>query len=335
MAKLKFGIIGCGAIAANSFAPSLLNSQQVELVAVCRRDRDKARAFAEQFGGCAAYGSAEELLDDEEVEAVVVATPTDTHCEYTVLAAERGRHVLCEKPMARNVDESRQMIEACRAAGVKLGVAYRRRLFPQVLKAQALIAAGRIGRVVCVRTHYSGWTSVEPGEWRVDPGIGGAMMEMAVHRLEVLLNFAAAPVEVSALVETVHHDWPVDDTDAILLKFADGAIGVHSTVLCSNPRRDMAHIDGTEGRIMIDALEFGSDHLRLETAQGVEEVAVEPLESPFFDRPMLDDFAAAVREGREPVCDALTGFVVQAVVDAAFASAREKRTMAVENWQRD
>jgi predicted dehydrogenase len=75
--------------------------------------------------------------------------------------------------------------------------------------------------------------------------------------------------------------------------------------------------------------------LRLETAQGVEEVAVEPLESPFFDRPMLDDFAAAVREGREPVCDALTGFVVQAVVDAAFASAREKRTVAVENWQRD
>ena len=64
-----------------------------------------------------------------------------------------------------------------------------------------------------------------------------AMMEMAVHRLEVLLNFAAEPLEVNALVETVHHDWPVDDTDAILLKFADGAIGVHSTVLCSNPRR--------------------------------------------------------------------------------------------------
>ena len=330
MAKVKFGIIGCGAIAANSFAPSLLASEEAELVAVCRRDREKAQAFAKEFGGCAHYGTAEELLDDENVEAVVVATPTDSHCEYVLLAAERGRSVLCEKPMARDAAECRRMIEACRDAGVKLGVAYRRRLFPQVLKAKELVAEGRIGRVVCVRTHYSGWTSVGPDEWRVDPGIGGAMMEMAVHRLEVLLNFAAAPVEVSALVETVHHEWPVDDTDAILLKFADGTIGVHSTILCSNPRRDIAHIDGTEGRIMIDSLEFGSEILRLETSVGVEEIGVEPLQNPYFDRPMLDDFALAVREDRQPLCDGETGFVVQAVVDAAFSSAREQRAIKVE-----
>lgn len=330
MAKLKFGIIGCGAIAANSFAPSLCNSEEAELVAVCRRDKGKARNFAEQFGGCSYYDSAEDLLADEEVEAVVVATPTDTHRDYTVLAAERGKHVICEKPMARDAAECRQMVEACQKAGVKLAVAYRRRLFPQVLKAKALIAEGRIGRVVSVRTHYSGWMSVGPDEWRVDPGIGGAMMEMAVHRLEVLLNLAAAPVEVSALVETVEHPWPVDDTDAILLKFADGTVGVHSTVLCSNPRRDMAHIDGTQGRIMIDSLEFGSDNLRLETADGIEEIAVVPLENPYFDRPMIDDFVRAVREDREPVCDGNTGFTVQAVVDAAFASAKEKRTLSVE-----
>ena len=330
MAKLKFGIIGCGAIAANSFAPSLCNSEEAELVAVCRRDKGKARNFAEQFGGCSHYDSAEDLLADEEVEAVVVATPTDTHRDYTVLAAERGKHVICEKPMARDAAECRQMVEACQKAGVKLAVAYRRRLFPQVLKAKALIAEGRIGRVVSVRTHYSGWMSVGPDEWRVEPGIGGAMMEMAVHRLEVLLNLAAAPVEVSALVETVEHPWPVDDTDAILLKFADGTVGVHSTVLCSNPRRDMAHIDGTQGRIMIDSLEFGSDNLRLETADGIEEIAVVPLENPYFDRPMIDDFVRAVREEREPVCDGNTGFTVQAVVDAAFASAKEKRTLSVE-----
>ena len=173
MAKLKFGIIGCGAIAANSFAPSLCNSEEAELVAVCRRDKGKARNFAEQFGGCSHYDSAEDLLADEEVEAVVVATPTDTHRDYTVLAAERGKHVICEKPMARDAAECRQMVEACQKAGVKLAVAYRRRLFPQVLKAKALIAEGRIGRVVSVRTHYSGWMSVGPDEWRVDPGIGG------------------------------------------------------------------------------------------------------------------------------------------------------------------
>lgn len=332
MEKMKFGIIGCGDIAANSFAPSLLKSQEADLVAVCRRDLDKAKEFAAKFGNCAAYGSAEELLEEGGVDAVIVSTPTDFHCEFTLLAAAKGKHVLCEKPMAHNRDECRQMVQACRDSGVALGVAYRRRLFPQVLRAKELIAEGRIGRVVCVRTHYSGWMGVQPGEWRVRPDIGGAMMEMAVHRLEVLLNFAAEPVEVSALVETVEHDWPVDDTDAILLKFADGTVGIHSTVLCSKPRRDMAHIDGVDGRIMVDALEFGSPTLKLETEAGIEEISVEPLAAPYFDLPMIDDFVAAARAGRAPVCDGLTGYKVQAVVDAAFASAKEKKTVAVEAW---
>ena len=328
---LRFGIIGCGAIAANSFAPSLLKSTRAELVAVCRRDLDKAQEFAQRFGDCAAYASADELLASD-VDAVIVATPTDTHCEYTELAARHGKHVLCEKPMAHNAAECRQMIEACRAAGVKLGVAYRRRLFPQVLKAKELIAAGRIGRIVCVRTHYSGWTEVGEGEWRVQPGIGGAMMEMAVHRLEVLLNFAGAPTAVSALVETVHHDWPVDDTDAILLKFADGKIGIHSTILTSKPRHDFAQIDGTEGRILIDPLEFPSDHIRLETPDGFEAISVTPLADPYFDLPMVDDFIAAVEEDREPVCDGVTGYWVQAVADAAFQSGREGKLVEVRAW---
>ena len=330
MKKLRFGIIGCGSIAASSFAPSLLKSERAELTAVCRRDLDKAREFAERFGDCTAYGSAEELLSDPQVDAVIVSTPTDSHRDYTTLAAQKGKHVLCEKPMARHAEECREMIAACRQAGVKLGVAYRRRLFPQVLKAQELIAAGRIGRVVCVRTHYSGWMEAGAGNWRIDPEIGGAMMEMAVHRIEVMLNFGGQPAEVSALVETVHHDWPVDDSDALLVKFADGKIGMHSTILTSKPRRDMAQIDGTEGRILIDSLEFSSDQIRLETSDGVEDIAVAPLEQPYFDLPMIDDFVVAISDNRQPVCDAETGYWVQAVCDAAFHSAREKKTLAVE-----
>ena len=81
---------------------------------------------------------------------------------------------------------------------------------------------------------------------------------------------------------------------------------------------------------MIDSLEFSADGLKLETAQGVEEITVEPLESPYFDRPMIEDFAAAARSGRAPICDGLTGLKVQAVVDAAFASGRYKKTVPVE-----
>jgi 1,5-anhydro-D-fructose reductase (1,5-anhydro-D-mannitol-forming) len=329
MSKMRFGIIGCGSIAAGSFAPSLLKSEHAELVAVCRRDHGKAQKFAAQFGGCAAYASAAELTADEQVDAVVVATPTDTHAEFSVLAAQQGKHVLCEKPMARNAAECRQIVEACVEAGVGLAVAYRRRLFPQVLRAQKLIADGAIGRMVCVRTHYSGWMSGGPENWRTHPVIGGAMMEMAVHRLEVLLNFAGQPTEVSALVETVEHDWPVDDTDALLMRFAGGHIGVHSTILTSPPRRDQAIIDGTEGRVIIDPLEFGADHIVLERPDGRQRLDVVALEQPYFDLPMIDDFVQAVCGERQPVCDGITGYTVQATVDAAFQAARSKRAVSV------
>ncbi len=328
---MRFGIIGCGAIASQSFAPSLLNSEQVDLVAVCRRDGIKAKEFAEQFGGCAAYDSANALLAGRQVEAVIVATPTDTHAEYTLAAAQAGKHVLCEKPMARSGDECRLMIVACKTAGVTLGVAYRRRLFPQVLAAQELIASGRIGRVVCVRTHYTGWGDLTADAWRLQPEIGGALMEMAVHRIEVLLNLApAAPVDVNALVETVHHTWPVDDSDALLLRFADGTIGVHSTIMTSRPRHDYAQIDGTEGRIIIDPLECDVDQIEIETPEGREVVSVRPLVRPYFDQPMIEDFARAAKDGRPPVCDAETGYRVQSVADAARESATSGRRITLD-----
>ena len=328
---MRFGIIGCGSIAEHSFAPSLVDSEEVELAAVCRRDGDKAREFAGRFGGCAAYDSADALLADPRVEAVIVATPTDTHGDYTLAAARAGKHVLCEKPMARDRDECRRMIEACKSAGVSLGVAYRRRLFPQVLAAQELVAAGRIGHVVCVRTHYAGWGDLRSGDWRLQPGIGGALLEMAVHRIEVLLNLAPAPpIDVSALVETVHHDWPVDDSDALLLRFADGTIGVHSTIMTSKPRHDSAQVDGTEGRIFIDPLELDSDHIAVETPEGRQVIPVQPLVRPFFDQPMIEDFARAVTEDRPPRCDSETGYRVQAVADAARESVTSGRRVTLD-----
>ena len=330
---MRFGIIGCGSIAASSFAPSLLNSRETELAAVCRRDADGARDFAARFGGCAAYDSAAGLLADDAVEAVIVATPTDTHCEHTLAAAAAGKHVLCEKPMARDRREARRMVEACREAGVALGVAYRRRLFPQVLEAKRRLAAGEIGPKVFTRTHYSGGGGLGSGPWQIQPGIGGALMEMAVHRIEVLLNLAGSePVEVCGLLDTVRHDWPVDDTDALLLRFADGTAGVHSTILTSNPRRDFAQVDGTDGRIVIDGLEYGGEAIEVETASGREPVAVEPLQAPYFDQPMIEDFVSAAREGREPVCDGVTGYWVQAVADAARESSDSGARVAVEPW---
>ena len=173
---MGFGIIGAGSIAASSFAPALAHSSLASLVAVSRRDLAKAQEFAEGYEGCAAYDDPEQLLADPRVDAVVIATPGDSHCEYTLAAARHGKHVLVEKPMAIDAAECRTMIDACAAAGVGLAVAYRRRTWPQVLKAQELIGAGAIGQVVCARTHYSGGQGFSG--WQLDPTAGGTMLEM-------------------------------------------------------------------------------------------------------------------------------------------------------------
>src|SRR6185436_19823476 len=146
MSALKWAILGCGNIAENTFAPCLLHSPLCELVAVARRDGARARAFAERFGGPAWHTDEAELLAREDVDAVVIATPPHVHCAQTVAAARRGKHVLVEKPMALDPAECRTMIAACREAGVRLGVAYRRRLFPQVARVRQMLDEGAIGR---------------------------------------------------------------------------------------------------------------------------------------------------------------------------------------------
>jgi predicted dehydrogenase len=228
------------------------------------------------------------------------------------------------------------MVEACRQADVSLAVAYRRRLFPQVVAAKRLLADGAIGPTVCTRTHYSGGGNMT-ASWQARADIGGALMEMAVHRIEVLLNLAAsAPVEVSGIVDTVYHKgWQTDDTNGLLLRFADGTMGVHSTILTSKPRRDFAQVDGAEGRIVIDGLEFGGDKIELETPGARTEIAVEPLAASYFDQPMLEDLVTAVGAGREPVCDGVTGYTVQAVVDAARESSAIGARVTVDTWRGD
>jgi predicted dehydrogenase len=138
---------------------------------------------------------------------------------------------------------------------------------------------------------------------------------------------------VSALVETVHPDhqhWAADDSDALLLKFEGGRIGIHSTTLTTPPRRDMAVVEGTLGRIMIDSLEFGGDQIALETPdEGITIVSVTPLEDGLFDLPMINDFARATLSegagGSPPICSAQSGLAVQATIDAAFRSAASKQ----------
>lgn len=150
MKQLGWGLIGCGDIARKRVAPAMRDSSLCELIAVNRAQSDLAAEFAKEFGARRWYLDWKKLLHDAEIDAVYIATPVHLHAEQTIAAAEAGKHVLCEKPMAMNVRECDQMIAACRRHDVKLGVAYYRHFYPVVERIKAIIKSGEIGTPVLV-----------------------------------------------------------------------------------------------------------------------------------------------------------------------------------------
>ena len=186
MIRIRWGLIGCGDVARKRVAQAIMDEPLNELVAACRRNQAKLQEFCDTFGIERAYTSVDALLADAEIDAVYIATPTCQHKPQTVAAAQAGEHVLVEKPMAMTVAQCDEMIGACWAARVKLGVDYYRRFYPMVHWIQELLKIGAIGKPLSV----SAVTATQPGEegyWRVipDAGGGGALMDIGSHRINV------------------------------------------------------------------------------------------------------------------------------------------------------
>jgi predicted dehydrogenase len=190
---LKWGLIGAGDIARRRVAPALRDSPACDLVAVSRAHAELADAFAKAFGVRRWYPRWQELLADEEIESIYIATPVRFHAEQTVAAANAGKHVLCEKPMAMNADECDRMIAACRANGVTLGVAYYRHFYPAVARMKAIVSSGEIGQPVVAQMNAFEWFDPEPNHpraWLLNRAMsgGGPMIDFGCHRLEVLIH---------------------------------------------------------------------------------------------------------------------------------------------------
>ncbi len=151
--KISMVIVGCGDVAKKRHAPLCDASPYVDLYGFYNRTRTKAEALAKQYGG-KVYDSLEEVLADENVDAILVATSEGSHWEISVKGLEAGKHVLCEKPMASNPEQCRRMIEAERKSGKKLMINHNQRLYTPHMKAKELIQSGAIGKVLFFRTEY-------------------------------------------------------------------------------------------------------------------------------------------------------------------------------------
>lgn len=326
---IRWGIIGAGKIADRQMASAMGQAAGQRLVAVMRRDLAQAQAFAAKYAVPAAYDRVEDLLADPAVTAVYVATPPHAHLANTTLAAEAGKHILVEKPMARSVTEGREMLRVCQVNGVRLMVCYYQRYNTRHQQIKQLLEAGAIGQVTAVRINFSDLYPPIPGAWHHDPAIsgGGPLMDLAPHCLDLARYLCGPATQVLALVDTLASQSPVEDTATILLRLANGAQAVvttHWSVAQFEPERQNGlEIMGTQGTISAGPISSkdSSGTLRLLTAAGSQSFDV----APGGRRPhvaLLEDFAAAIATGQPTPIPGEDGLMDLLVIQAAYESAR-------------
>lgn len=281
MKTIRWGIIGCGDVCEVKSGPAFQKARDSALVAVMRRDGDKARDFARRHGVPKWFDDAQALIDDAEVDAVYVATPPAWHEEYAVRAALAGKPIYIEKPMARTFDECQRMISAAQNAGMPLFVAYYRRRLPRFLQAKELIVSGAIGTVRAVTTQHfqqAHFTDARNGvpidraalPWRVLPEIAGAglFLDLAAHTLDVL-DFLLGPIaEVQGAAANQAQLYPAEDAVAAHWRHQSGVLGTGTWCFSGDHNADWNEIIGSAGRIRFST--FGAAPLEWHHDGGVE-----------------------------------------------------------------
>ena len=321
---IRWGLVGCGDIAEKRVAPALQEAAGSKLLACSRKQPAQLLEFQRRHGIPKGCPDPADIFADPEIDAVYLATPVFLHCLHTIEAAEHGKHVLCEKPMAMDAAECQRMLDACRSHGVKLGIAYYRRFYPVVHKIQELLRAGALGKVVLVRTTLVSPTTLEPAAWRFvpDQGGGGLLMDMASHRLDLLCMLFGEPLSVSALTATRELNIPVEDTGSLLIQFASGVQATVFASHCIHAEMDDFEVYGTRGSLRVSPLNDSELQLFGDTDQAFQLPKADNVHLP-----LIDDFNQAIRENREPRISGAEGMKTSVLLEAAYHAAREGKVV--------
>jgi len=310
---VRWGLIGCGDIARKRVAAALSESPHSELIAISRANRDLLDEFGDAFRVPNRFADWRELVARNDVDAVYIATPVNLHAAQTVAAAESGKHVLCEKPMALNVAECDRMLAAANASGVKLGIAYYRQFYPVVKRMKELIDSGEIGKPIIAQVNAFEWFNPGPSNpraWLLDPEIsgGGPMFDFGCHRIQLLLHLLGRIKAVSAVRSTVLFQREVEDTASASFEFTSGPIANVTVSHAVMSPGDSVTIWCSEGSIATEVLNEGRLLVRTRDKERFE--IHEPARN--IHQPLIQDFVRAVIDERQPL---VTGEIGKAVAE--------------------
>ena len=330
---MQIGILGGGNIS-DTHARAAAAIPGVRVVACYGANRERTAKLAARHGA-AVYDDLDSFLDHRPMDIVAIGSPSALHAEQGIAAARRGLHVLSEKPLDITIERADKLIAACDAAGVKLGVFFQDRLRPAIVEVKRMLDSGELGKPVMINgrvrwyrppEYYSG--SKWRGTWKLDGG--GALMNQAIHTVDLVQWFFGPVARVSSAVATRIHDIQVEDTAAAVIEFTSGAIGTieaTTSLYPGYPRR--LEVTGSEGTVVIEGDDISQRDLRSVAATGgaaaaprLENVASPVVSDASAHQRVIEDFIRAIRENTVPSTDGREARRSVELVEMIYAAAR-------------
>jgi predicted dehydrogenase len=330
---MKVGILGAGNIS-DTHARAALGVPGVEIAAVCGTNREKAERMAAKYGGTA-YDDLDRFLSHRPMDIVAIGTPSGVHAEQAIAAIGKGLHVLSEKPLDVTTAKVDSVINAAERAGIKVGVFFQDRLKPDIAAMKQIIVSGKLGKPIFIAGHVRWYrppeyysTSKWRGSWSLDGG--GALMNQAIHTVDVLQWLFGPVVRVAGRTGTLLHAIKTEDTAGAVLEFENGALGIIEATTSSYPgyaRRVEA--SGSEGTLILDSDRLAATDLR--GAEPSKAAAAEPppenaasatVSDSVPHQRIFEDFIRAIQTNGTPVCDAREARPSVAIIEAIYRSAR-------------
>jgi UDP-N-acetyl-2-amino-2-deoxyglucuronate dehydrogenase len=330
---LGFAVIGCGRISPNH-GQALASLKGARLIAAADVIHERAVSFTERFGG-EPYTSDKEMLERADIDAVCICTPSGMHAEIGIAAANAGKHVLVEKPMALSLRDADALIVACERNGVKLGIVHQNRFNPAIVRLRQALESGRFGQInmgtAVLRWHRDqNYYAQAPwrGTWAQD---GGCLMNQTIHCID-LLQWMMGPVEsVYAYTATRMREIEAEDNAAAVLRFENGALGMIESSVTIYPKNleETLNIFGETGTVVVGGVAVNRiEAWRFAEGEDTEEaVLAEQKADPssvygFGHTPLIADFIAAVQEDRDPVVPGREGRKALEIILGIYKSSR-------------
>ena len=315
---INWGIIGCGDVTEVKSGPAFNKVPNSKLIAVMRRNAEKAKDYAQRHGVPKWYSDADDLINDPEVNAIYIATPPLNHEEYAIKAMKAGKPVYVEKPMAIDAGAAERIKKTANETNVKITVAHYRRQQPVFLKVKELLQQKAIGDVRFVnmqmwQPHQSEIITQTENHWRIDPSVsgGGLFYDLAPHQLDLMLYFFGKPKKFSGIAFNSSHFYNADDITCGQILFDSNVVFNGSWCFTIAERKDLCEIIGSEGKLSFPIF----DHKQIVLEREGTKTVIEFDKIQHVQQPMIQKVVEYFLDKASNPCSVTEGVEVMKMMD--------------------